>query len=524
MIFAGEDTDMNLESQYNLVVIEGRATYERIISGLRDSEPEEAIRNLQNFLKIYPEFAQAHNDLAVYYYQMGNSLKALAHYEKAHKLAPKNITFLKNLADFYMVELEWSDDAIQIYLGILKDNPFDVEVLNALGAISQKIGRKEQSRQYFGRALQLDPASLDARVGLQFLEQGSVSQVTINKYSEQTKPQIPTYVAPNVGQALAAPVIAEQTQTPEECYRAAIATAGEGKREEAIRMLEELTVRSPGYAAAHNDLGVLYQQSGDLDSALKHQEQAATLSPATAIYQKNLADLLFIGFGEYEKALTVYVGMLSKTPRDVEVLKAIAHICIEINQMDNAAHFLKQILAIQPWDQEARAALKQIADNKSVEAAPKTIVSASPEEMYAQAQTLLKEGKNDAARNLLEQLTLSHDGYAVAQNDLGVLRYQSGDVQGALSCYERAVELEPTNIPFQKNLADLYFVELGMSDEAIAIYLDLLKQQPRNVETLESLGIISNALGQTTEAKTFFRRALEIEPWNSNIREQLRNL
>lgn len=512
---------MNLESQYNLVVIEGRATYERIISGLRDSEPEEAIRNLQNFLKIYPEFAQAHNDLAVYYYQMGNSLKALAHYEKAHKLAPKNITFLKNLADFYMVELEWPDDAIQIYLGILKDNPFDVEVLNALGAISQKVGRKEQSRQYYGRALQLDSGSLDARVGLQLLEQGSVSPAAIlNKYSEQTKPQIMSYTAPNISHAPVAPVLTEPTQSPEEYYRAAIATAGEGKREEAIRMLEEVTVRSPGHAAAHNDLGVLYQQSGDLDSALKHQEQAATLSPATPTYQKNLADLLFIGFGEYEKALTVYVSMLSKTPRDVEVLKAIAHICIEINQMDNAAHFLKQILAIQPWDQEARAALKQIADNKN-EAEPKTTVNASPEEMHAQAQTLLKEGKSEAARNLLEQLIQLHDGYAVVHNDLGVLQYQNGDVQGARSSYERAVELEPTNISFRKNLADLYFVEFGMSDEAIAIYLDLLKQQPRNVETLENLGHICKALGQDNEAKTFYRRALEIEPWNAEVRSAL---
>lgn len=513
---------MNLESQYNLVVIEGRATYERIISGLRDSEPEEAIRNLQNFLKIYPEFAQAHNDLAVYYYQMGNSLKALAHYEKAHKLAPKNTTFLKNLADFYMVELEWSDDAIQIYLGILKDNPFDVEVLNSLGAISQKIGRKEQARQYFGRALQLDPASLDARVGLQFLEQGPVSQIAMQK--EQTKPQIMPNIIPNISQTLEAPVKTEQTQSPEECYRAAIATAGEGKREEAIRMLEELTVRSPGHAAAHNDLGVLYQQAGDLDSALKHQELAATLSPATATYQKNLADLLFIGFGEYEKALTIYVGVLSKTPRDVEVLKAISHVCIVINQFDNAAHFLKQILVIQPWDQEARAALKQIEDNKIAEVAQNEAVTVSPEDMYAQFQALLKEDKNDDARSLLEQLTQLHPGFAVAHNDLGVLRYHAGDVQGARSCYERAVELEPTNIPFRKNLADLYFVELGMSDEAIAIYLDLLKQQPRNVETLENLGHICKALGQTDEAKTFYRRVLEIEPWNAGVREELQTL
>ncbi|HQB39615.1 MAG TPA: tetratricopeptide repeat protein, partial [Deltaproteobacteria bacterium] len=146
---------MNLEAQQNLVVIEGRATYERITSAFTGLETEEAIGQIVNFLKIYPEFAQAHNDLAVYYYKAGNSLKALAHYEKAHKLAPRNITFLKNLADFYLIELDWADDAIHIYLDILKDNPFDIEALNALGAISLRIGRKEQSRQYYSRALQL---------------------------------------------------------------------------------------------------------------------------------------------------------------------------------------------------------------------------------------------------------------------------------------------------------------------------------------------------------------------------------
>ena len=93
----------------------------------------------------------------------------MAHYEKAHKLAPRNITFLKNLADFYLIELDWADDAIHIYLDILKDNPFDIEALNALGAISLRIGRKEQSRQYYSRALQLAPASRDARQGFQML-------------------------------------------------------------------------------------------------------------------------------------------------------------------------------------------------------------------------------------------------------------------------------------------------------------------------------------------------------------------
>ena len=138
---------MQQSANQNLILIEGAATYERILTDVREVEIDEGIRHLKDFLKIYPDFARAHNDLAVMYYQTENSLKALAHYEKAHKLDPRNITYRKNLADFYFIELEWTGDAINTYLDILKDNPFDIEALNALGSISLQIGRREQARQ-----------------------------------------------------------------------------------------------------------------------------------------------------------------------------------------------------------------------------------------------------------------------------------------------------------------------------------------------------------------------------------------
>jgi hypothetical protein len=44
------------------------------------------------------------------------------------------------------------------------------------------------------------------------------------------------------------------------------------------------------------------------------------------------------------------------------------------------------------------------------------------------------------------------------------------------------------------------------------------------VETLENLGHISKALDRMEEAKIFYRRALEIEPWNTGVRNVLRAL
>jgi len=514
---------MNQLTQQGIIVIEGRATYERTLAIARDVESNEAIRQIQNFLKVYPEFAQAHNDLAVLYYQENNQLKALAHYEKAHKLDPMNITFRKNLADFYFVELEWADDAIQTYLDILKDNPFDVETLNALGTISIQIGRREQARQYFTRTLQLDTINIQARQALQQLGgqlPAAAQQVQISSFA-QHQPAAPAS-QPVVAPVQVAPVFQESPQSPEQLHRQALELANAGNGSDARRTLAKLIECHPTYAVAYNDLGILCQQAGDLDQARRYHEEAYRLQPDSSTFQKNLADLLYIACGEAEEAMKLYVKILGSNPRDIDTLKAISRICFETGQTDNARSFLETILKIEPWDNEARKALStMIVEDKSQ---PETTTYRSFDEIHTEAQRLAQDNQLSEAHSLLEELAHNYPENALAHNDLGVLRYRLGDIAGARSAYERATTLQSANSNFRKNLADLYFTELGMADDAIGIYLDLLRLQPRDLETLAGLGKISTAVGRPEEAKIFYRRALEIEPWNAEVRAALQSL
>ena len=45
---------------------------------------------------------------------------------------------------------------------------------------------------------------------------------------------------------------------------------------------------------------------------------------------------------------------------DMELLKAIAHICLEVDKPDDARFFLERIIAAKPWDQDAAEALRVI--------------------------------------------------------------------------------------------------------------------------------------------------------------------
>ena len=380
---------MQQSANQNLILIEGAATYERILADIREVEVDEGLRHLKDFLKIYPDFARAHNDVAVMYYQTGNSLKALAHYEKAHKLDPGNITYRKNLADFYFVELEWTGDAIHTYLDILKDNPFDIEALNALGSISLQIGRREQARQYFTRTLQLDTGNLDAKQALQQLApqqltapaaaQAAPAQIAQHQPATHRKPEQPVSagpvppfkdlfqlgapaVAPAPAQNLASPQALAPARSSEELYREALQLANAGKPDEAIRVLEKLLQQDSLHAAAQNDLGVLYQKMGETVKSRQHHEEAARLQPANKIFQKNLADLLFVEFNELEEALGIYVRLQAKSPQDIEILKAIATVCQAVGNQPDARFFLERVLALQPWDRDAQGMLKAMEE------------------------------------------------------------------------------------------------------------------------------------------------------------------
>lgn len=356
---------MSNSTSHNLILIEGAATYERILSDIRDLEMDEGIRHLLDFVKIYPDFAPAHNDLAVLFQREGNKLKALAHHEKAHKLDPGNITFRKNLADFYFVELEWAGDAVHTYLEILKDNPFDIEALNALGTISLQLGRREQARQYFSRTIQLDPSNNDARQALQQLPSPPAALSDPGfKQIQQVPPQVSQTVrlppAAPAFQDLFQAVRPEPAGSPDELYREAIDLVNASKPDEAVQLLETLLSRAPDNALAHNDLAVLCQKKGDLQKSRHHHEAAVRLQPANTVFRKNLADLLYSGFGALEEALTIYVKLFAENNYDTELLKAIAHICLEVDRRDDARFFLEQILSIKPWDQDAADALRAI--------------------------------------------------------------------------------------------------------------------------------------------------------------------
>ena len=456
---------------------------------------------------------------AAVHYSRGDKEKALDLYKEAARISPGDVAVQKAFADFTYVALGRADDSIPLYQHVLDLKPNDTDTLQILGNLCASRQKTMDARRYFTRLLELEPWNMAARKSLEAIPAGVEPSSEFKAVILSAQESFQSGESDRVNAAIDrivqmkhhASKINEGVQQ-EPPYSEIQTMASRGHYDQAIAALERLITRTPDNALAHNDLGVLYANAGNFEDALKHYRSAVKLDPTAVVYQKNLADLLFVGTDDVEAALQSYVAILRTAPRDVETLNAIAQVCIRLGRIEDARYFYEKILDLEPWNQTAQSQRSALASASSHHAT------------YEEAKVLAEEGKVVEARDRMEEVVRSIPGHATAHNDLGVLYCQTGRMEDARREYEEAVRLEPENVIFQKNLAEHYSVAQGRNEDALRIFVDILRKHPRDAETLVSIGKVCGMMGRADDAQDFFRKALEIEPWNQQAREQLQRI
>ena len=106
---------------------------------------------------------------------------------------------------------------------------------------------------------------------------------------------------------------------------------------------------------------------------------------------------------------------------------------------------------------------------------------------------------------------------AVEQKTLGNAAFKRGDLDTAVRCYSRAIELDPTTATFYSNRAAAY-LRLHQPAAAVDDCTEALAVDPRNVKALARRGTAYVALGSPGDlasASADFEAALEVEPRNA---------
>ena len=131
-------------------------------------------------------------------------------------------------------------------------------------------------------------------------------------------------------------------------------------------------------------------------------------------------------------------------------------------------------------------------------------------------QLSVNNDNNQDLKASLQKVLKLYPDHAPAHHDLGGVYYQNGDNHNALVHYEKAVEIDPGNVIYQKSLADFYYSVAGRVEEALSMYLKVLDQQPSNMAALLMAGHLSVVLQEFSDGEGFYKRVLEIEPWHQD--------
>lgn len=137
---------------------------------------------------------------------------------------------------------------------------------------------------------------------------------------------------------------------------------------------------------------------------------------------------------------------------------------------------------------------------------------------------LINNGELDGPTETLVRLLRSDPTNPAAFIALGKTLFNDGDYERAMEHFKHALHVEPSNTEALRNLADLYFVGFGKLQDAYRIYLKLLDQNPKDVETILILGNIDALQDNFESAKKYYMEALLLQPGNRDAWENLSHL
>jgi tetratricopeptide (TPR) repeat protein len=287
-----------------------------------------AIDALEQLMKIKPDFGRGYYELGTLHYKHGDKGKVLECYKKCHELDPRNVDYLKSLADFYHAGLEQVESALGVYEKIIDIDDTDVDSLFIAANLNVVLHEFDKAGMYYQKVLEVQPWHTEAA---DYLEKIKAHQASL-----------------------------AETLTPEKLYQKSQTASGAGDIPTAISILERLVLQYPDYAIAHNDLGVYYQKIGEIGKAEQSYSAALRLEPFNNTFEKNYADFQFAIIGNVNEALKHYLNVLKRNPEDTEVLMAAGHVCTGIDRHEDAQLFFRRVLEIEPWSLETSENLEEL--------------------------------------------------------------------------------------------------------------------------------------------------------------------
>jgi tetratricopeptide (TPR) repeat protein len=186
--------------------------------------------------------------------------------------------------------------------------------------------------------------------------------------------------------------------------------------------------RNPTCWMAHNNLGIVLSQKGELDDAIAHYRKTLEMRPDYSEADYNLGNAL-LQKGEIDEAIIHCRKAVTTQPKDPDAQVAFGNALRRKGLVDEAIVHYQKALAIRPYSVDAH---------------------------YNLSSALLQKHDLDAAISHCQAALSIQPRHAKAQINLASALSEKGRMMEAIVLYQKALDISPASVPAQNNLAWIF--------------------------------------------------------------------
>jgi Flp pilus assembly protein TadD len=235
------------------------------------------------------------------------------------------------------------------------------------------------------------------------------------------------------------------------------------------------------------------------------------MQAAYAAYQK----------GDLKAALVQAEGALKALPRDANVLQFAGVVSCMAGATAKGADYLRKAIANGGDTVDNRINLaKALSELREFDEALKLCGPEAPQqssELQRMHADLLKaQGRSTEALWTYERLVFEKPGDFEAWNNLGTVRLETGDLDGAMDAYQRAREINPQSSQVFTNIARVLISKDRYEDACMALEKAALLA-PRDPAPLLELGRALTSIDHPAAALKALGDAARLDPSNARV-------
>jgi tetratricopeptide (TPR) repeat protein len=496
---------------------------------------EEAIECYQTTIKINSSDVQAHVNLGSLYAMKQQRQQAIACYQKAIALQPNLAAAYRNLARVWTQDGKL-EEANECWYEAFSLEPEKVSPNHhfKLGNILFRQGKTTQAIACYQRAIELNPNlnGVYQNLAKALTKEGRLDEAAVclqkavalnGNYSVSSK------AVDSVPAATGVSAHQNTRQTATETGDTIVssveinnpAKSGETLRlsAKAIDSGKPVTVANSLSTEAYIKQAESYYAQGKFDEAINECKRAIEITPEAAIAYK-IAGNATQAMGKVDAARYWYTEALDIEPNFAEIHANLGSIYARQKLWQKSIACYKKAIEIKPDLVVAyrnlaqvfvQSGFPQVGAEYWYEALTLDINWATAEEHFTLGNTLLQFGQLEKAISCYRRAIQLQPSYADAYHNLGEVLSVRGEWEDAIAVYQQAIELNPYYEGSHYSLGKVW-ASLDRREDAIACYRTAIELNPHFAQAYQSLGEVLDSRGQLDEAIGCYEKTIELKP------------